>query len=60
MPKGELQRVKVIENETKANDFLRAVGIRSIKESGPFPPFPKELRYPELTFNVVISFELGD
>jgi len=57
---GELQRVKVIENETKANDFLRAVGIRSIKESGPFPSFPKELEYPELTFNVVISFELGE
>jgi len=57
---GELQRVKVIENDTKANDFLRAVGIRSIKESGPFPPFPKELKYPELTFNVVISFELGE
>ncbi len=58
--RGELLRVKVIEDETRANDFLRSVGVRSIKESGPFPPFPQELKYPELTFNVVISFEMGE
>ena len=57
---GVLRGVKIIDANTRANDFLRAVGLRSIKEASPFPAFPKELQYPELTFNVIISFELED
>jgi len=34
--------------------------LRSIKDANPFPPFPKDLNYPELTFNVVISFEVNE
>ena len=37
---------------------MKNVGLRSIQESSPFSPFPKDLSYPELTFNVVISFEV--
>ncbi len=57
---GELKQVKIIQEKTQANSYLCSVGLRSIKEAAPFPPFPKDLDYPELTFNVVISFEVGE
>jgi len=57
---GSLKQIKVIEEKTHASAYLKNVGLRSIKESNPFPPFPKELNYPELTFNVVISFEVQE
>ncbi|HSV43001.1 MAG TPA: hypothetical protein VLJ10_00460 [Candidatus Bathyarchaeia archaeon] len=57
---GSLRDVKLVQEKTRANSYLGSVGLRSIKESSPFPPFPGDLNYPELTFNVVISFEVGD
>jgi periplasmic protein TonB len=57
---GELREINIIENKTNANDYLRQVAIRSVREASPFAPFPQDLRYPELTFNVIISFELRD
>lgn len=54
---GSLIDLKVIEEKTHANNYLKQVGLRSIEESSPFPPFPSDLSYPELTFNVLISFE---
>jgi len=56
---GEVTAVKIIEEKSQANEYLRGVGLRSVKESSPFPPFPDDLKYPELTFNVIISFEGG-
>ena len=56
---GALKDLQVINDRSHANDYLRTVGLRSIKESSPFPPFPSELKYPELSFNVVISFEVS-
>jgi len=57
---GQLRETKIIESKTRANDYLKTIGLRSIKESSPFPPFPKDLNYPELTFNVIISFEVKE
>jgi hypothetical protein len=57
---GTLRDIKISEDRTAANQYLRGVGLRSIKESSPFPPFPADLNYPELTFNVVISFEYNN
>ncbi len=57
---GVVKQVQLIEEKTSANDYLKDVGFKSIKESNPFPPFPKELNYPELSFNVVISFEVQE
>ncbi len=57
---GQLEAVKIIPEKTRANTFLRSVAVRSIKESAPFPSFPDDLKYPELTFNVVISFEVAE
>ncbi len=56
---GTLSQVKVIEEKTHASEYIKNIGIRSIQESSPFPSFPKDLNYPELTFNVVISFKLN-
>lgn len=55
---GVLKDIRVIDNKTHANDFLRNIGLKSIRESSPFPPFPDDLKYPELSFNVVISFQV--
>jgi len=54
---GMLKGVKIIEDKTLANDYLREVALRSIKESDPFPPFPEGFDYPEFTFNLLISFQ---
>lgn len=56
---GELQAAQIIEDKSAANDYLKKVCLQSIEESSPFPPFPKDLAFPELTFNVVISFEVS-
>ena len=57
---GSLKAVQIIREKTQANDFLCGIGLRSIKESAPFPPFPPDLPYPELSFNIVISFEVDE
>ena len=55
---GTLKQVQLMEERSTATHYLREVSLKSIKESTPFPPFPKDLVYPELSFNVVISFEV--
>ncbi len=54
---GSLGELQILENRSVANEFLKSVGVKSVQESAPFPPFPKDLDYPELTFNVQISFQ---
>ncbi len=54
---GRLSGLQVLEQKSTANEFLRHVGLKSVQEGAPFPPFPKDLNYPELTFNVSISFQ---
>jgi outer membrane biosynthesis protein TonB len=54
---GTLGELQILENRSVATEFLKTVGIKSVQESAPFPPFPKDLDYPELTFNVQISFQ---
>lgn len=55
---GKLKAIKIVESKTKANEFLKSLVKRIIEESQPFPSFPKGLDYPELTFNIVISFQV--
>jgi hypothetical protein len=55
---GALSNIKVISGKTSANADLIGIGRSSVEESAPFPPFPEDLNYPELTFNVIISFEV--
>jgi len=57
---GTLRQVQLIEEKTSANEYLRQVSLKSIQECNPFPLFPADLNYPELSFNVIISFELEE
>ena len=55
---GSLEDVHVVEGRSTPSDYLQNTALKSIKESSPFPAFPKDLDYPRLSFNVVISFEV--
>jgi len=56
---GSLKALKIIDEKSTSSDYLKEIAVRSIKDSAPFPPIPKELNYPELSFNVIIAFELN-
>jgi TonB family protein len=55
---GRLKEVKLQEERTSGNSYLKQTGLKSIQDASPFPPFPKELDYTQLSFNVIISFEI--
>ena len=56
---GELLRVRVI-NEKSTNDIsLRNIAIGSVRDASPFPPFPRGMSQYQITFNVIILFELN-
>lgn len=56
---GQIKEMRLIEDRTRANLYLKDTAMRSIREASPFPDFPKELSaYPQLSFNVIISFEI--
>ncbi len=55
---GSLLDVKLVTERSTPSYYLRETALRSIRDAVPFPPFPKELNYPQLSFNVIISFEI--
>lgn len=55
---GYLGQAKIIEDKSSPSGYLREIALKSVKDASPFPNFPAELNYPELSFNVVISFEI--
>lgn len=55
---GYIKDVHLIETKTSASDYLKGVASKSVKDASPFPNFPKELDYPQLSFNIIISFEI--
>lgn len=55
---GMLQQIRLDEDSSVDSRYLKEIALASIKESAPFPAFPKDLDYSQLTFNVMISFEL--
>lgn len=55
---GALIDERLIMDRSSTSEYLKDVASRSIKNASPFPPFPKELDYPQLSFNVIISFEI--
>jgi len=54
---GSLEGVRLIEEKSTQNQYLRDIALKSIQNASPFPSFPKELNYPQLSFNIIISFE---
>lgn len=55
---GYLKELRLLEEKPSPSPYLRDIALRSVKDASPFPKFPKELDYPQLSFNVVISFEI--
>ncbi len=55
---GYIKSVRLINEKTTGNDYLKDTALRSVKDASPFPNFPKELDYPQLSFNIIISFEI--
>lgn len=54
---GVLKQVKVLGGSAAGSENLHQIGIMSIKEASPFPPLPEGQYYPELPFEIVISFK---
>jgi len=55
---GSLKDARLVEDKTTVNGYLQNVALRSVSEASPFPRFPKELDYSQLSFNIIISFEI--
>ena len=55
---GLIKDVRLVAEKTSANDYLKDIALRSVNDASPFPNFPKELDYPQLSFNIIISFEI--
>ena len=55
---GNLKDVRYIEDKSSPSYYLKDVSMRSIREAAPFPAFPNDLDYPQLSFNVIISFQI--
>ncbi len=55
---GYLREIKLSQERSSASSYLKEIALRSVKDASPFPNFSKELDYPQLSFNVIISFEI--
>ncbi len=55
---GSLMDVRLNAERSSRSAYLKEVAARSVRTASPFPLFPKELDYPQLSFNVIISFEI--
>ncbi|MBU1043249.1 MAG: TonB family protein [Candidatus Omnitrophica bacterium] len=53
---GSLVNVDVLQDTSYNNNSLSETAKQIVKSASPFPPFPKELRQDQLTFNVVFCF----
>lgn len=56
---GELLQVRVIDKGSTNDALLRNIAINSIRDASPFPSFPKGMGQYQITFNIIISFELN-
>lgn len=56
---GILESIKIVDEKSSAQPYLKDMALRSVKDAMPMPAFPKELaEYPRLSFNVLISVEI--
>ncbi|PIQ89946.1 MAG: hypothetical protein COV72_00535 [Candidatus Omnitrophica bacterium CG11_big_fil_rev_8_21_14_0_20_42_13] len=55
---GNLQALRIIDETSIPNDYLKEIAAKSVKDASPYPPIPDELNYPELSFVVIIAFKL--
>jgi len=55
---GLIKHAQIIDEKSSVSSYLKGIALSSIRGASPFPNFPKELDYGELSFNVVIAFEV--
>lgn len=55
---GLIKAMRVVDEKSSSSPYLKETALKSMSEASPFPNFPKALDYPQLSFNVVISFEI--
>lgn len=55
---GMLRELLLIEERSYESAYLRETALRSVKDASPFPNFPADLDYPQLSFNLAITFEI--
>jgi len=53
---GKLEGLYLNNTSSEDKDLIE-IALRSIKDASPFPPFPPELKYPRLQFNISIYFK---
>lgn len=58
LPEGRLKEIKVVEQRSSQNGLLKEIAKKSVQQAAPFASFPEDLSQPQLSFNVIISFEL--
>ena len=49
----------IIDRRSADDSLLRNIAINSVKDASPFPVFPQGMNQYQITFNVIISFELN-
>src|SRR3989338_965100 len=57
--KGELLHIMIMDNRSAKDLLLRDIAINSVRDASPFPAFPQGMNQYQITFNVIISFELN-
>jgi len=55
---GFMKNIRIVEEKSTGTKYLKEIALKSISDAAPFPNFPKELDYDQLTFNVIVSFEI--
>lgn len=55
---GVLKNLRLVEEKSSASPYLTNIALNSVKDASPFPGFPKDLDYPQLSFNLAITFEV--
>jgi len=56
---GELLHIMIIDARSSKDLLLRDIAINSIRDASPFTAFPQGMNQYQITFNVIISFELN-
>ena len=54
---GSLSVIKIIDERSCSNEYLKKIAQESIESASPFKPFPQDLEFRQLSFSVIISFE---
>lgn len=56
---GELLHIMIVDNKSADDPLLRNIAIDSVRDASPFHVFPQGMNQYQITFNVIISFELN-